>query len=510
MSSKELRTIFRHSRIYSLASILNRGASFILIPLYAHYMPPAEYGALNLITTASELVGTMLGMGLGMAMSRIFFDYPGERERAEVVTTVIIGSCAIFAVFTVPLLIFAEPLAYYLLGEPGQGSLLALGMSGLLLNSVFTLGLQNLRVRQRSTAFLVASTLRSVLYLGLSSLLVAGLSWGAQGALTGILIANGLMTLGTVLPLVMRLRPRFSPKVFRAALYFALPLLPGSVAEFVLLFADRSISAKLLGLGAAGIYFLGARIGKLLYALLIDPFNQIYVTRRLEAHGAGSDDPDAPRIFTYFFLLLVTVALALSLLAPEAMRIIAGPDYAAAARLFPLICLAQVEISLIIIVQMGIFFRKASRHIMTASVAMLVVHIPLTIVLILNMGIQGAALAACLSSAFKVAVSVYLGRRLGGPRTEWLRIFVILVAAAGAFGAGSLAEGMLPWWLGLAVRLVLLAAFPVALFLSPLFTREERGDLAGLILPSRSRRGLPPDLDSSPLPEASTEPEEEA
>ena len=77
----EVRAVFKHSKVYAVASLLNRGAAFFLIPVYTNFLAREEYGILAVITVASEIVGAALGLRLGAAMSRVYFDYAGQDDR---------------------------------------------------------------------------------------------------------------------------------------------------------------------------------------------------------------------------------------------------------------------------------------------------------------------------------------------------------------------------------------------------------------------------------------------
>ncbi len=484
--SSELRTVARHSGIYGFASLLNRGAAFLLIPLYTRAFDPAEYGVLGLINVASEIIGTVLGLGLGLAMTRIYFDYKDERERSEVVSTTVLFFGAVAAAFLAVFWFNAEALSRLVLKQPGHGELMFLGATGLLLNSLLTIGLQSLRVRQRSVSFLLASTLRSVLYLGLNAWFVVGLEWGVRGALLGILTANAIAGAVLLIPILVRAGMRFSRTKLKAMLRFGLPVLPGSLAEFSIAFVDRYLLAHFASLTAVGVYFLGFRLGTLLYALLIVPFGQIYVTRRLEAFGGRADDPEAGRVFTYFFAVMVAAALALALLAPEIIALGAAAEYAEAATVVPLLALSQVIHSVLLIAQMGIFYSKQGRRLLMASLVMLAVHVPLCWLLVERFGAAGAAAAACAAALAKLIATQRLSRGLPGPQPEWNRLAAILGIGLGAYALGMATLDMTAPF-GLVTRLALCAAFPVSILVLPLFTPEERSTFVSLANSIRKR-----------------------
>src|SRR5262249_1459317 len=146
-----------------------------------------------------------------------------------------------------------------------------------------------------------------------------------------------------------------------------------------------------------------------------------------------------------FFLFTVSVALGLALLAPELIAVISARAYEGAAAIIPLVALWQVVLSMLLITQLGIYYSKVSRHLTTISVTALVVHVPVTRLLISAFGIVGAAAAGVVTASVKVALTTRLTRRLGGPRPEWRRLATILGAAFVVFAAGRLLVPASAW-----------------------------------------------------------------
>ena len=52
----EIKRLFKHTSIYGLGDIVGRSISFILIPLYTHYLSKAEYGVMASSCISKELI----------------------------------------------------------------------------------------------------------------------------------------------------------------------------------------------------------------------------------------------------------------------------------------------------------------------------------------------------------------------------------------------------------------------------------------------------------------------
>ena len=314
-------------------------------------------------------------------------------------------------------------------------------------------------------------------------LFIAWFSLGVFGALLAILISNAFAVAWLILPLLVRIGIRFSRAKFVSMLRFGAPLLPGQLAELLLRFSDRFLLGQLASMASVGVFFLGLRLSTTLPMALISPFNQIYIVRRFDAHGRNDDDSDAARVFTYFFAVLVSAALGLSLLAPQLIALVAfrRPEYSGAASVIPLLALAEVVRSMLLIAELGLFYAKLPHAVTLASVAGLLVHVPVTATLITMFGVLGAAGAAVLSTTFRLIVTWRLARGLKGPRPQWTSLMAILGAAGAAFGAAwAIDQTVGPAW-AVVARSLLAVAFPVLLLFSPVFDEGERESLRSFV-----------------------------
>jgi len=472
----EFRATMRHTMVYALAAVLNRGAAFIVLPVLTQYLSPEEYGVLGLVTVTAELLGAVAGIKLGAAVSRIYFDHTDEHERQKVFSSAVIGLTGIIAVVMALLWPAAGPVAWLVLGESEHAGLLMLGTAALLLNVLFTLGLQYLTIRQWSGLMTIVSLGRSIGYIGTTLLLVAWLGLGVQGALLALLATNAAMAVGLLVPILWRTGLRFSGTGFVTMVRFGLPLVPGSFAEMGVRVADRMILAHLISLAATGVYFLAFRLAGLMQMLLLGPFNQIYIVRRFEAFSRNQPDPHAARVFTFFFAIIVTGGLALSLFAPELVMLVAygRPGYHQAAAVIPFLAAGRCIHSILLVKELGIYYRKRPFQLTLANYAMLGAHVGACLLLVPLLGLVGVGVGVCVSSTVRLGLTSWYTRRDPAPRPQWRSLGAVAALAIAWFAMGLLLDRNLDPVASMLLRSVLLIAFPVALWFSPLIDHEER------------------------------------
>ena len=78
-----VKNIARHSLIYGVADILNRSIGFLLIPLYTHYLTPADYGTLELLDLTSYIVGMLAAMGVSNSVVRFYYEFSDQEKKDQ-------------------------------------------------------------------------------------------------------------------------------------------------------------------------------------------------------------------------------------------------------------------------------------------------------------------------------------------------------------------------------------------------------------------------------------------
>ncbi|MBX9867369.1 MAG: oligosaccharide flippase family protein, partial [Burkholderiales bacterium] len=84
-----LKNFIKHSMIYTLASLFNRGIAFVLLPILTRYLTPQEYGALDFIIITATFVTLFCGLEMHQGISRFMVDFKSDREKSEAFSTVI-------------------------------------------------------------------------------------------------------------------------------------------------------------------------------------------------------------------------------------------------------------------------------------------------------------------------------------------------------------------------------------------------------------------------------------
>jgi O-antigen/teichoic acid export membrane protein len=85
-----VKNLTKHSLIYGLSGILSRSIGFLLIPLYTHYLTPADYGTLELLDLTSYIIGMLAAMGISNSVMRFYYEFSEQEMKDQVISVALI------------------------------------------------------------------------------------------------------------------------------------------------------------------------------------------------------------------------------------------------------------------------------------------------------------------------------------------------------------------------------------------------------------------------------------
>jgi O-antigen/teichoic acid export membrane protein len=349
---------------------------------------------------------------------------------------------------------------------PGvSAGLLRLAVLAILLEPLAIVPMTLIQARVQSTLFVTVTLSMFLTRLTLCVALVAGLGWGVAGVLLATVLTTGAFGVGLCAWELTRSLGRPEWGQVRALLRFALPFVPGGVGFFILHHGDRFFLFPYYGPEEVGLYALGYKVAQVVSTFSLTPLYMVWSARMYEE----ARSPDAPEVFGRAFTRILSayllVGLGLLLFEDEAIALLAGPKYARATEVIPLVllaCFCQAGSSLM---DAGFYVRHRTGLklgiTLTATALMLVLYA----LLIPPFGSRGAALATLIGFAFLAAHTWRTTQRVFPVRYEWRRLLTLVgMAAALALAGRCLPAAGWAWPLKAALWLALpLMAWQVGL-----------------------------------------------
>jgi O-antigen/teichoic acid export membrane protein len=394
----QLRTVFAESAQYALGGLAYKAIALLSVPVLARLLIPAELGLLDAAVVIAMVVSIIAGAGLENALARLEAESTNSGELwGSALLILAIGALALGLSGVVA----SDYLAGVIMGDEELGPVVAAGVvygCGL---AFTTAGLNAIRLRNRPRRYAAYG------FVIVTAEMLAALALAAVGAPVATIVLGwvGVSVVGGVVLLIREVPPlrRPSTLVVRRLFSFGMPLVPAAVVWIVGDLGIRSLLAHGSGLTALGLYGIAGRLTSVIqlaitgFALSWHPF--LYRSAGdVSALGRGA----AISVVAGLGIL----GCSLSAIAPEAIRLVAGPAYEDAAAIVPGLAAAMMLFGLVAVATAVLGVGYAVREVAVASGFGAILQLAIAWPLIESLGVAGAGVAAAAGYALTAALLV--------------------------------------------------------------------------------------------------------
>ncbi len=432
----------RATALYALALAWTKGLAFLTLPVLTATLAPAEFGRLELLSSAAEIGGLIAGMGLVDTLYR-FAAEPGEagrRSAARITGLALLGT----ALAVVVIVAFAPAIAGGIRLPTPSLDIVLLGVA-VAVEAAIGVPLGWLRMQGRAGAFTVLTVARGSLQAGLVVVLVL-----TGHGVTGVLMAGAIASVAAVVLLAgMQARDTgvsIAPRGSLRLLAYGLPLIGSGLASFVLGTADRWVLVGHVEAASLGHYALACKLS-LIVALLMQPFDLWWYPQRLKLLTMPGGLERSGRVVGFGAVLLLLAGGATALAGPVLIDLLTSVAYAPAKAFLPWLVLSLVLQMLSSLVNVGSYTGRVAGLPMAVNVAAACVALGLYLALIPGWGVAGAIAATLAAQAVRLGLFAVLSQRRVAVPWRVGRLLVVALCATVAAAApqvlGTGAAGLL-------------------------------------------------------------------
>jgi O-antigen/teichoic acid export membrane protein len=409
--------LVRSTATYAVADIVNKGIPFILLPVIAKYLAPADYGILANFSVLVQIFVAFCALNTYSALSVSYFG-AGAAGLPSLVSN-LLYLIAILATASLTLSLVLSGIIEQYLAIPQRWQLVALVTA--VATAVGMLYLALLRMQRKAMRFGVVQIGQSLVsfLLAITFVVQLRLSWeGRALSMAAAAFAAMLFCLWSFQR--EGLLRAIDPPQIRGAFTFGLPLLPHTLSFWIKTGMVRIVITSAIGLSANGIYAIALTLGSIV-GLFTDAFFSAYSPSMYEDLAKIDRSPPQQGLGvlkrlvrnTYrFAAVLAVVCVGGWLVMRIAIPLLFRGEYVEAVRFMPLVFLALYFDGLYAVVSGYIFHRRQTKVLGTITFVSAVVQVLLTVVLVQPFGIFGALYAGCLVSLMTFLAVLTVANRL--------------------------------------------------------------------------------------------------
>lgn len=328
---KSLSKVKRATFWITLCSFLQRGISFITVPIFTRMLTTAEYGSVSVYQSWEMVAAYIVTLGVTYGgLNNAMIKYKEDREGyTSSVVGLVLAMGALWAALFLSLSDYVSAFS----GLP-------LTLLVLLIIEVISLGIYDIWISRLRFDFDYRRTVAASLLLAISApalgvALLFVMTDKVLARIAGFVLVEFAFAVLLGTAMLKRGKKLFCAKYWKFTLLFNVPLLPHYLSQVILSSSDRIMIGAMCSPSDAGVYSIAYTSGMII-TLLTSSLNSTvmpWLYRRLE-------DRSYSRIRKTGIVLLggiATVILGMDALAPDIVAILAPEEYGEAMMLVPVI-----------------------------------------------------------------------------------------------------------------------------------------------------------------------------
>lgn len=399
----------RYKKLLSNTLILGIGTfgskilTVLLMPLYTSFLTKGEYGIVDLLVQAANLMIPLVSLGMNTAVLRFGMD--GETDRSTVLTTGLTIDWLGFAGF----LLF-WPLVDRIPKFEGYTLWIYLFVFCSVTRYLFAYFVKSL---QRVRLFTIASVIGTTLTLLFDVLFLAVWQIGIIGYILAIVLSDFICILILFFwaKLYRYIRPsKLQKSVTAAMLKYSVPLIPATALWWITDVSDRYMVTWMINEAANGLYAISYKIPNLLIiisGIFMDAWQMSILTEKSQLERQRF----FTNVFSMYQSLIFVCSGGLILTAKLVTRILVSENFYDSWQYMPTLVIAMVLSCFVTFLGTIYTVEKRSGSTLFTSVIGTVVNVIGNFILIRTLGVHGAAISTALSYGLVFVIRGFHTRR---------------------------------------------------------------------------------------------------
>lgn len=486
----QFKRLLNQILIYGLGDTINKLAAILLVPLFTRYLTPAEYGVAGILTVANSLLISLCDLGMSSGLVRYFHE-EDEDKRYKLINTAQIVLVSLTLVLALVAWPFAPQISNLFFKSPDYAYMVSLNFFTIPLTVSVTAIMVSWRLSEKAKRYASINASRVITGFIINIVLIVFLHRGVKGLFEGPLINAAIYSL-VILAFNLKLNKlHFSQEYFKKMFTFGFPFVFSGVFLWIVNWADRFLLSRLTNLTEVGLYGLGYALGMAIM-LPVGAFNSAWTAFYMSIAKEENAKKIYSLILTYYFLIIIFFVLILGIFSRDYFYFFTPAVYHGAYIVVPVIALAYAFNGSFLITAIASFLSKKTYFDPIIEFIAAGINIGLMFLLIPMVGRMGAAWATLAAYVALPVMIVILTYRFYPVKYEYWRILQIFIIGLIVYYLAQLLYT--PSVANILIRVGLLLIYPIGLFVTGFFSKEEVKTLMNL----RAKLTAKPE-DTSPI-----------
>ena len=402
----KLKLFIENFLVYGLGGVISKIVPLIMVPIVTRLMPSSDYyGLSDLSNTVVQFASALAIMGMYDAMYRMFFEKDDEEYKKSVCSTALVFTLFTSLAVFVVLVILKEQIAQCFFSDRKYAYIVYISAMATLVGATNSIISAPTRMQNKRKVFLITNTVSPLISYGISiPMLLAG--YYTVALPLAAVISGVTMELTFAVLNHSWFDPRkFDFSLLKQLLVIAIPLLPNFLIYWVFNSCDKVMITNMIGIGAAGIYSVGSKLGhasQLIYTAFAGGWQFFAFSTMKEDNQVKSNS----MIFEYLGIISFAATAFICALSYPIFQILFTEQYLSGCIVAPYLFLAPLlQMLFQVAANQFLVVKKTWPNLFILSVGA-IANIAINYFLIPVLGIEGASLATLMGYAISDVICV--------------------------------------------------------------------------------------------------------
>lgn len=419
---KQQSAFVRNTVIYTIGNFGSNVFRFLIFPLYTFFLTKEQIGTYDLYITGATLLVPVVSLQLGDAAYRWLID----ADRGKGLTSVVISTNFVYqSIISGVILVLTAILS------PFVNAKYAFYLALVVILSMFFKSFQQISRGLGNNKIYASGGILNTFFLLLFNLLFLSVfKWNIDGIFLALILSYLFATLFIVLRgkisqhLVMG---KASGIELKKMVAYSWPLIPNTIAWWIINASDKFLILYYLGVEANGIYSISSKIPAVI--LMVNSiFALAWQDHLIGAKDAGSDSvANHTALLRRFIKLELSFAFIIISASPFLTKFLVAEEFYESWKFMPLLIMGAVFMSLSSFLGASYLKMKKTSGVFYTSLISGIVNIIVSLLLLKSIGLYAAALGSALSFLVMFSVRGYQVRTHFRIRA-YFKVFGLLLA----------------------------------------------------------------------------------
>lgn len=424
--------VLANSLLYTFSSLLIKGISFLLLPIYTQYLTPEDYGITNLVSGFIQVATVLISFSLYTSAIRFFSDYKNDSQKlnrfySTIITFLIISGISLFSIS----IVFHDIIIAIMFQKIQFYPIVFMSLQLMVFISLSTMHQSILQGMQQGKKLTIINIIVFIITAALKIYFIAFLNLGVVGFLLAQLIVNASYIILMYVDLKRNNLFNFylDYKILIEALKYSIPLIPHTLSTRIASIASRLFINNNATLYVVGIYSIAIQFGTLIDTIQVSVNRAFqpwfYEMMNNNDHESRKEAVDFSNIL---LILYSSMYMVIGLFSQEAVIIMTNERYLLAWTVIPILVIGySIKSIYYFYVNIILFHKLAARKLFVATIIGSLADITLAYILIPLYGMYGASIAFVIAKIIVVTIVVFISKHYNDVGYRLTRMIVTIL-----------------------------------------------------------------------------------